>query len=474
MHPPMSQQQYVHNDFGLYSSPHMNHHHHPIVANPTQPLAFNGYGTSNYPHDPYGPYDLSKPINPFQYMQSPQQQQQHPQAQPMYQQNQLVPSSANGFVFSAFPQNAYPTPESQKRQPAMSNDESATTPTPGRKTAFRVPKFDRTYTDALEDELYDESTSASQSVNSQSHDSRRATPGFAFNNASHFLYMDKNAGKVTTESRTEQPQHQPQPSTQRQECPSLKNGSTPTNLIYRQNDQSYDPLGNRQSSQRLSSTAVADSVRRLQVPNRTTVSPREAFLDYPDSADFREKTLFSKSASPYSQGHDAPEVHSHQGSDSNVSNEDDYSGSEAPDNSASFNSVPYSMTDSHSHYHPTSVPISSRSNSASTRKSAMLSGDVSVQSSNSSDSEYDPTTTSPRRGSRSSGRTAPLNKTFSCSDCGKRFDKAQPLQAHRRNSHGKGNGPPTLNNHKFSHTSHRCDWVDPNSGKMCNTVFSRP
>src|SRR5271168_5233899 len=40
MHPPMSQQQYVHNDFGLYSSTHMNHHH-PIVANPTQPLAFN-------------------------------------------------------------------------------------------------------------------------------------------------------------------------------------------------------------------------------------------------------------------------------------------------------------------------------------------------------------------------------------------------------------------------------------------------
>jgi len=79
MHPPMSQQQYVHNDFGLYSSTHMNHHH-PIVANPTQPLAFNGYDTSNYAHDPYAPFDLSKPINQFQYMQSPQQQQQHPQA----------------------------------------------------------------------------------------------------------------------------------------------------------------------------------------------------------------------------------------------------------------------------------------------------------------------------------------------------------------------------------------------------------
>jgi hypothetical protein len=478
MHPQMSQQQYIHNDFGMYSSPHMNNHH-PVVANPTQPLAFNGYDSSNYAHDPYAQFDMSKPVNQFQYMQSPQQQQQqqHPQAQQMYQQNQLGPSSVNSFVFSTFPQNAYPAPESHKRhQPnlTMSSDDSAPSPTPNRKTAFRVPKFDRTYTDALEDELYDESTSASQSVNSQSHDSRHATPGFAFNNANH-IYMDKNAGRVNTDGRTEQAQHQQQPSRQQHQTQGPNNNcSTPGNLIYAQNDQSYDPLGDRQSTQRLSSTAVADSIRRLQMPNRTTVSPREAFLDYPDNADFRERTLFSKSTSPYSQGHDAPEAPSHQGSNNNLSNEDDYSGSEVLDHSMSFNSVPYSMADSHSHYHPTSIPISSRSNSASTRKSTLLSGDVSVESSNGSDSEYDPTTTSARRGSRSSGRLAPLNKTFSCSDCGKRFDKAQPLQAHRRNSHGKGNGPPTLNSHKFSNTSHRCDWVDPTTGKMCNTVFSRP
>jgi len=479
MHPQMSQQ-YIHNEFGMYSSPHMNRHH-PAVVHPAQPLPFNGYDSSTYPHDPYAQFEMSKPVNQFSYMLSPQQQQQQQQqqsqAQSQYNQSQLsTPSVSSNYVFTTFPQNAYPTPENHKRHQLnapISSDESAQTPTSGRKTAFRVPKFDRTYTDALEDELYDESSSTSQSVHSQKHDSRHATTSFAFNTPNHF-YMDKNAGRIHAEGRTEQ--HRPQQqSNQQQEGRSLNNNnSVPVNLMYGQNDQSYDPLGNRQNSQRLSSTAVADSVRRLHVPNRTTVSPREAFLDYPDNADFRERTLFSKSTSPYSQSHDAPDVPSYQGSDSSLSNEDDYSGSDVLDNSMSFNSVPYPMTDPQSNYHPASIPITSRSNSASTRKSTMLSGDLSVESSNSSGSEYDPNVTSTRRGSRSSGRLAPLNKTFSCSDCGKRFDKAQSLQAHRRNSHGKGTGPPMLNSHKFSNTSHRCDWVDPTTGKMCNTVFSRP
>ena len=499
MHPQMSQQ-YIHNDFGMYSAPHMNHHHSAIVQ-PTQPLAFNGYDSSGYPHDPYAQFELSKPMNQFPYMLSQQQQHQHqqqqqeqqqmpqqeqqqqqqqPHTQSHYNQNHLSTPSVNNFVFTSFPQNAYPTPESHKRrQPntPMSSDGSAQTPTSGRKAAFRVPKFDRTYTDALEDELYDESSSASQSVNSQKHDSRQATPSFAFNTPNHF-YMDKTTGRVNVEGRRDQ-QHQHQQSTQPQQGQTLNSSNAvPANVIYGQNEQLYDPLGNHQSSQRLSSTAVADSVRRLHVPNRTTVSPREAFLDYPDNADFRERTLFSKSASPYSQTHDPAEVPSHQSSERNLSNEDDYSGSDVLDNSMSFGSVPYSMADSHPNYQPASIPISSRSNSASTRKSAMLSGDlsgdVSVESSNSSDSEYDPNATSTRRGSRSSGRLAPLNKTFSCPDCGKRFDKAQPLQAHRRNSHGKGTGPPLLSSNKFSNTSHRCDWVDPGTGKLCNTVFSRP
>ena len=224
----------------------------------------------------------------------------------------------------------------------------------------------------------------------------------------------------------------------------------------------------------MSSSAVADSVRRLQAPNRTTVSPREAFLDYPDNADFREKKLFSKSVSPYSQGHETPDGN-RQESESSCLSTDEYNGSEGIDNNAmSLNSVPYSIPDSQSTLLPTSLPISSRSNSASTRKSGLLSSELSVESSNSSDSEYDPAASTGKRASRSNGRSATLNKTFSCPDCGKRFDKAQPLHTHRRNSHGKGTGSSSLNNQKFSNTSHRCEWMDPSTGKMCNTVFSRP
>ena len=407
---------------------------------------------------------MSKPVNQFQYIPSPQHNQlQQQQKQQQYQQNHHSSPSVNNFMSSSYPMNMYPTPELKRHQPSnsISSDESLPTPAARRRSALTVPKFDRTYTDALEDELYDESSLTFQSVNSQNHTSRHATPNFAFSCANQYpnpVYMDKTISRDGHAVQQQQQYgHQLNP-----------NKSISTNMMYSQSNPTYD-------TQRLSSSAVADSVRNLQAPNRTTVSPREAFLDYPDNADFREKTMFSKSASPYSHGHEGGDVSIRQESESRLSNDEEYNGSDGlENNSMSLSSVPYSVPDLHSHLRPTSLPISSRSNSNSTRRSGLLSGDISAESSNSSDSEYDPNATSGRRASRSSGRSATLNKTFFCPDCGKRFDKAQPLQTHRRNSHGKGTGSPNLSNQKFSNISHRCDWVDPTTGKLCNTVFSRP
>ena len=365
--------------------------------------------------------------------------------------------------------NMYPTPELKRHQPSnsISSDESLPTPTAGRRSASRVPTFDRTYTDALEDELYDESSSTSHSMNSRNQASRHATPNFVYLHGDQYLnpvYMDKTISHGGHAAQQQQ-QHG---------HPLNLNKSISANVMYSQSNPTYDLLGNR-NHQRLSNSVVADSVRNLQAPNRTTVSPREAFLDCPDNADFREKTMFSKSASPYSHSHEGAGVSIRQESDSTLSNDEECNSSDGiGNNPMSLSSVPYSITDSHSHLRPTSLPMSLRSNSISTRKSGLLSGDISAESSNSSDSEYDPSATSARRASRSSGRSTALNKTFSCSDCGRRFDKAQPLQTHRRNLHGKGMGPPNLSDQKFSNTSHRCDWVDPSTGKVCNTVFSRP
>ena len=467
MHPQMSQQQFMNNDFGLFAPPGL-HSHTTSVPHPTQPLSFNNHDPPNYSQDQYVPFDMSKPIHQFQYIPSPQHNQPQQQQRHQYQQNHPSGPSFNNFMLSSYPMNIYPAPELKRHQPLIStsNDESLLNPTTGRGSALKVPNFDRTYTDALEDELYDESSSTSQSVNSHNYACRHATPNFACPRANQYLnpvYMDKAISPDRHDVEQQQDHgHQLNP-----------NKSISTNMMYSQFNPTYNPLGDR-NHQRLSSSAVADSVRNLQPPNRTTVSPREAFLDYPDNADFREKIMFSNSASPYSHGHEGADISIRQESENGLSNDEEYNGSDGLDSSMSLRSVPYAFPDSHSHLRPTSLPISSRSNSASTRKSGLLSGDISVDSSNSSDSEYEPTPTSRRRTSRSSGRSAILNKTFSCPDCSKRFDKAQFLRTHRRNSHGKGNGPPNLSNQKFSNTSHRCDWIDPPTGKLCNTVFSRP
>jgi len=381
---------------------------------------------------------------------------QHIQTQLQYQPNQQSSASLNPFSFM------YP-PVSKGHRPSisMSSDDSVRTPTQGPQTPLRVPKFERTYTDAFEDELFDESSSsASQSVISQGQVSRHDTPNFAYPRITKY-YMDKNArAPVASPSR-----HQQSP---------LSYSDKSANMMYQSGQPEnsfYDLLGNQKESQRLSSSQVADSVRRLQVPGRTTVSPREAFLDYPDSADFREKSLFNKSASPYSQTHESQDSH-HQSSDSSPSIDDYISDRVQEAQNPVSSTAAFPLSDLRANLHPMSAERSSRSMSSSTPLSGLPSGDMSVDSAASSESEYDPTASS-RRASRSSGRSS-LAKPFACVDCGKRFDKSQPLQLHRRNSHGRGSGLPSLNQHRFSNTAHRCDWEDPATGKMCNTIFSRP
>jgi hypothetical protein len=488
-------QQYIHNDFNLYPSPHINPH---TVPHPAQPLGAYNYDLSSYEHDPFTQFDLAKPMNQFTYMpplqsqqqqqqQQPQQQlpqQQQQQQQGQYQNHQSAAPALNQFNLSSpyAPQTMYPPSEPKRHRPStsLSSDDSVPTPNPTQQvSSLRVPKFERTYTDAAEDELYDETSStASQSAQSQTQVSRHPTPTFNFPGMNHYnnrFYMDKNAlgspaishaGQVGRQQQQQSKQRQP---SQQQPVPPTNGGKSITNVLYPQTDAGYDPLGNRQNAQRLSSTAVADSVRRLQAPNRTTVSPREAFLDYPDSADFRERTLFSKSASPYSQTQDAPGMSREQGSGSSSSHDDEYVGHE--DSTLSLQPNTYQM---HGTANSLSIPETERSSSSSTGNSAVYSGDVSVESGHSSDSEYDPAGISEKRSSRSNGRPANLSKSFACPECGKRFEKSLQLQTHRRNAHGKGNGPPLLSHNKFSTTSHRCDWVDPVTGKACNTVFSRP
>ena len=458
MQPLMPPRQYMPTTYAVFSSPHLD------ASGNALPHSAPSYDHSSYAHDPYAQFDLSKPVNQFQYMPSGQSGIRRDQDQQGHSQS---PQLNNYVLSSSTPTSIYQLPQPQRRdpqQPLLSCKDSSSTPNPGSQSVLRAPKFDRTYTDAIEDELYDESTH-NPSPSSTRHDARLPASSFAFQNIPQYhsnLYVDNTTGFTQAGAPSSQESHLlPQPSLDSQQPVSPRLGY----------DNTFDPLHH---SQQISSAAVADSVRRLKAPNRTTVSPREAFLDYPDNADFREKRLFSSSRSPYSNGHDNGEISGPHESESAESTDEDFQVSDSlgPTSSIPMNSAPYLHDPRATSRAPILPATSSRSNSSSTRHSAMRSGDASRGSSNGSESEYNPAAS--RRAGRSSGRGNTLSKTFSCVDCGKRFDRSQNLQTHRRKLHGKTTGPARLPGFKFSNTSHQCDFVDPTTGKTCNTVFSRP
>jgi hypothetical protein len=462
MHPQMPQPQYLPHSYAPFSSPHVQPSGHS-VPHSSQGFLFNPYDQSNYAQDPYVQFDLSKPVTQFQYLSNGQPANTGSQHHSTHSQS---PQMNNYVLSSSTPMTLYQNAGPQRRSPPQqfAPENSSSTPTGPRQRALRVPKFDRTYTDAIEDELYDE-TIHNSAPNSAQHNSRVSSSSYAFQNMDQYsgqLYVDKSTGAMPNGASSSQQSHlvlQPPRNSQLKVAGGPRYGNA------------YDPLHH---SQQMSSTAVADSVRRLKGPTRTTVSPREAFLDYPDNADFREKRLFSSSTSPYSNGRDSHEISGHQTSESCESNDHDLQLSDSPATTPSMpgNSTPY-LLDPKSTSRPHTLAVSSsRSNSTSTRQSGLPSSDASQESSNSSESEYAPAAT--RRASRSSGRGSIHGKTFTCVDCGKRFDKSQTLQTHRRNSHGKTPGVPTLSGLKLSNTSHRCDFVDLTTGRTCDTVFSRP
>jgi hypothetical protein len=95
----------------------------------------------------------------------------------------------------------------------------------------------------------------------------------------------------------------------------------------------------------------------------------------------------------------------------------------------------------------------------------------------SSSSEYAPDTSDIKR----PGATAADAGTYTCTyhGCTMRFETPAKLQRHKREAHRNSalrDGGMTSSGQKQNSQSgpHRCDRINPSTGKPCNTVFSRP
>ena len=178
-------------------------------------------------------------------------------------------------------------------------------------------------------------------------------------------------------------------------------------------------------------SAVADDVRRLSAANNPheTVSPKDAFLDFDavkGEGSVNDGGIFDDDEAAAEQESSTPSLDS-----SATSTSTDNEGGERVDEMNNKSESSSSPTDE------------------------------------TSDTEY----VAPRRPTRLSSTPRPSTPTtpHPCTECDRRFDSQQALLVHRRTRHGdighrdniKARGP------------HRCHRINPQTGKPCNTVFSR-
>ena len=188
-------------------------------------------------------------------------------------------------------------------------------------------------------------------------------------------------------------------------------------------------------------SAVADDVRRLSAANNPheTVSPKDAFLDF-DEVEGKGRV-----------------------SDGGIFDDEDDGGEEELEEEEEEESSTPSLDSS-----GTSTSTENDGGGNGNRVDEM--NNIKSESSSSptdetSDTEY----VAPRRPTRlSTPRPSTPTTPRPCAECDRKFDSQQALLVHRRTRHGdvfsdniKARGP------------HRCHRINPQTGKPCNTVFSR-
>lgn len=99
----------------------------------------------------------------------------------------------------------------------------------------------------------------------------------------------------------------------------------------------------------------------------------------------------------------------------------------------------------------------------------------------SSSSEYAPESSESKKPAMTSADTG----TYTCTyhGCTLRFDTPAKLQRHKREGHrnsgatiasGDGNGMTSAAQRNSQAGPHKCERINPSTGKPCNTIFSRP
>jgi hypothetical protein len=356
-----------------------------------------------------------------------------------------------------------------------------------------VPKFERTYTDIAADICYDPNA-VSQSIQQTKPAQSSLLSPYRTTNANENVQRALQAAQY---ARSQSPNS----AVSRGDSPFRK--SSP----YAQPNHSFNSsmVGTAAATREQNRTADAAYAMKSQMPSSQesepkTISPKDALLDYREADEDSKVSLFPDSGANEYDGQygggeqfrtatqssfDAPSSQSYsRDSWATPQFSTNFSGSTAPSlpSSTSFSFVAPSVQGN-----MPSLPISTTSQyrSAPTNMSTVDQTPefpAHLTSMESSASEAEPSNSqSSDRFLRKPTSSDAASGTYSCTyhGCSQRFETPQKLQKHKREGHRNANLGTTMTSEAILERNsqagpHKCERINPTTGKPCNTIFSRP
>jgi hypothetical protein len=356
-----------------------------------------------------------------------------------------------------------------------------------------VPKFERTYTDIAADNFYDPNAVAAPSVPQ----SKPAQSSLLSPYRSNTTENVQRALQAAQYARS----HSPSSTTSRGDSP-FRKGSP-----YHQPSHSFNSpmLGTAAATREQNRQADAAYAMKPQMQSEDavvkTISPKDALLDYREADEDSKMPLFpERGANEYDQynggdqyssatqpSFDTASAQSYQrDSWATPQFSPNFSTSTAPSLPAtsSFNFAPPAIQGNiHSMPMAATSQYRSTSNMASTVEQTPE-FPAHLTSMESSASEADPpngSQSSVEQFLRKPVSSAADSGTYSCTyhGCSQRFETPQKLQKHKREGHRNANLGPSMTSAAILDRNtqagpHKCERINPTTGKPCNTIFSRP
>jgi hypothetical protein len=328
-----------------------------------------------------------------------------------------------------------------------------------RKSTFGpVPKLDRTMTDIYSDELYSPSFTITSAAPSQGSKMAVSPSNDMFAQRLHAInsqHLNAAHSPVSSVPRDMSPFRHGSPLAPSSASPNLRYGSA------------QQLRERRKAEQDVHQALRQQMARSSDAGTPQTISPKDAVIEYHESEGEASFPLFpQQGTAPFSSAANLPPA------------------------SNAFDSMPIEATglDYLAHQLPSGLqvphqyPFIAQPNQKSSSISATIPSRVnSAGSSTSADSSRDSRLATKPHGVGADGGT------YTCTyhGCMLRFDTPMLLQKHKREGHRQAHGmngsirradAPGMTSSLLNSQAgpHRCDRINPSTGKPCATVFSRP